>query len=86
MRTTLSLDDDVATKLKSEIKSSGRSLKEVVNEYLRLGLHVKKNHQTKSPLKVRTRDFGELRPGLSLDNIEELLEQIEDCDTSDLLY
>jgi hypothetical protein len=77
MRTTLSLDDDVAAKLKSEVKRSGRSFKEVVNEYLRLGFHAKKNHQDKKPFRVKTRDLGELRPGLSLDNIGELLEQIE---------
>jgi hypothetical protein len=77
MRTTLSLDDDVAAKLKSEIKRSGKSLKEVVNEYLRLGLHAKKDHRTKRPFRVKTRDLGELRPGLNLDNIGELLDQIE---------
>ena len=77
MRTTLSLDDDVAAKLKSEVKRSGRSFKEVVNEYLRLGLHAKKNHQTKRPFRVKPRDLGKLHPGLSLDNISELLEQIE---------
>ncbi len=77
MRTTISLDDDVAARLKSEIRRSGRSFKDVVNEYLRLGFHAKKNHQTKRPFRIKTRDLGDLRPGLSLNNIGELLEQIE---------
>lgn len=38
MRTTITLDDDVATLLKRVQKSSKRSLKEVVNVALREGL------------------------------------------------
>ncbi len=77
MRTTLTLEDDVAAKLKAESKRSGRSLKEIVNEYLRLGFHAKKSDRRRPPFRVHARDMGELRPGLSLDNIGELLEQIE---------
>ena len=77
MITTLTLDDDVATNLKAETKRSGRSFKDVVNEYLRLGLYAKKNERPRSPFRVQARDMGELRPGLSLDNVGELLEQIE---------
>ncbi|TDI43443.1 MAG: ribbon-helix-helix protein, CopG family [Acidobacteria bacterium] len=77
MRTTLTLEDDVAAKLKAESKRSGRSLKEIVNEYLRLGFHAKKSDRKRPPFRVHARDMGELRPGLSLDNIGELLEQIE---------
>ena len=77
MRTTLTLEDDVAAKLKAESKRSGRSLKEIVNEYLRLGFHAKKSDRRRPPFRVHARDMGELRPGLSLDDIGELLEQIE---------
>ncbi len=77
MRTTLTLEDDVAAKLKAESKRSGRSIKEIVNEYLRLGFHAKKSDRKRPPFRVHARDMGELRPGLSLDNIGELLEQIE---------
>ena len=38
MRTTLTLDDDVASKLEEVRSSRGASLKDVVNEALRLGL------------------------------------------------
>jgi hypothetical protein len=37
MRTTLSLDADVAHRLRQELASGKKSLKEVVNERLRLG-------------------------------------------------
>lgn len=39
MRTTLTLDDDVAAQLEQLRAQSGRTLKEVVNDALRLGLH-----------------------------------------------
>jgi hypothetical protein len=35
MRTTLTLDDDVATKLRAESQRSGHSFRDVVNETLR---------------------------------------------------
>ena len=38
MRTTLTLDDDVAAKLKAELRRAGRSFRDVVNETLRRGL------------------------------------------------
>ena len=77
MRTTLTLDDDVAAKLKAETRRSGRSFKDLVNEYLRLGLHTKKTLRPSQPFRVEARDLGLLRPGLSLDNIGDLLEQLE---------
>jgi plasmid stability protein len=76
VRTTLTLDEDVAHKLREAARRSGRSFKDVVNEALRIGLH---QHQTeRSPRKfvVQPRDLG-LRDGLSLDNIGDLLEEIE---------
>jgi hypothetical protein len=77
MRTTLTLDDDIAAKLKEETRRSGRSFKDVVNDYLRQGLYARTTHVAAEPFRVRARDMGALRPGLSLDNIGELLEQIE---------
>jgi len=77
MRTTLTLDDDVAAKLKAETRRSGKSFKDVVNEYLRLGLYAKKTPPPGKPFRVEARDLGLLRPGLSLDNIGDLLEQLE---------
>ena len=77
MRTTLTLDDDVAAKLKAETKETGKSFKEVVNEYLRLGLFAKKPAPPRVRFRVETRDLGALRAGLNLDNVGELLEQLE---------
>jgi hypothetical protein len=77
MRTTLTLDDDVASKLKAEARRAGRPFRDVVNETLRLGLVNRKPPPALAPFKVVARDLGEVRPGLSFDNIAELLEQVE---------
>ena len=76
MRTTLTLDEDVAAKLKTEARKSGRPFKQVVNETLREGLVRPKPTKKLPPFKVKARNLG-LRPGLSYDNIGLLLEQIE---------
>jgi plasmid stability protein len=77
MRTTLTLDDDVAAKLKAESRRSGRSFRDVVNETLRHGLAGKRSAAKQEPFKIKVRDLGELKPGISLDNVAELIEQIE---------
>ena len=76
MRTTLTLDDDVAAKLDADARKTGRSFKQTVNYYLRLGLNAPKQQKPTKPFRVRARPLG-LRPGLNYDNIGELLERIE---------
>ena len=77
MRTTLTLDEDVAEKLKAEMRKSGKSFRGIVNDTLRRGLVEKRVASRRRLFKVEARDLGNLRPGLSLDNVGELLEQIE---------
>ena len=77
MRTTLTLDDDVAAKLKEESRRAGRPFKEIVNETLRAGLSSRRAAAKGQAFKITVRDLGDLRPGLSLDNVGELIEQIE---------
>jgi hypothetical protein len=76
VRTTLTLDEDVAAKLKAEVRRSGRSFKEVVNNLLRLALHTRRESKPTKPFRVQTRPLG-LRPGFNLDKISELIEQLE---------
>ena len=76
MRTTLTLDEDVRAKLETEMRKSGRSFKETVNEVLRIGLVARKQVRPAKPFKIRAKDLG-LKPGYNLDKISELLEQIE---------
>ncbi len=77
MRTTLTLDDDVAAKLKAESRRAGRPFREIVNETLRRGLAIRRSTASRQPFEVTARDLGNLRPGLSLDNVAELIEQVE---------
>jgi predicted CopG family antitoxin len=75
MRTTLTLDDDVAAKLKEEMKHSGKSFKETLNTVLRNGLNIPRKRKVE-PFIVNPKEF---RPRITLDydNIGELLEQID---------
>lgn len=80
MRTTLTIDDDVALKLKAESKKQdGKSFKAVVNETLRLGLLAREESSERAvPLfRVKSRRMG-VTKGLNYDNIGELLDQIEE--------
>ena len=76
MRTTLTLDDDVAARLRSEACKSGEPFKQVVNDCLRIGLNTRVNTLPVPPLKVKARPLG-LRSAYSYDNVWELLERIE---------
>ena len=75
MRTTLTLDDDVASLLNKEARKSGEPFKQVVNRFLRLGLIASKQPARK-PFVVKPIDLG-LPSGMSYDNVEELLEFLE---------
>ncbi|MGA3043004.1 MAG: ribbon-helix-helix domain-containing protein, partial [Bryobacteraceae bacterium] len=74
--TTLTLDDDVKAKLDQEVRKNGKSFKEAVNHYLRLGLNAPARTKPAKPFVVRARNLG-LPRGLSYDNVEELIEQLE---------
>lgn len=76
MRTTLTIDDDVEFGLKRiQQGNPARSFKEIVNDVLRKGL-VSDSAPKNKRFKIKTFSLG-LREGLSLDNIEELLDQVE---------
>ena len=76
MRTTLTIDDDVAVRLERERRKRRLSLKAVVNEVLRTGLDAL--GQPKQAMPFRTTGF-DLGPSLvgSLDNVEEVLSRSE---------
>ena len=75
MRTTLSLDDDVANLLNKEIRREGLSFKAAVNHYLRLGL-VASQQKTRKKFVVTPFALG-LPRKLNYDNVEELVEALE---------
>lgn len=72
MRTTLSLDDDVAALLKQEMRRSKKSLKEQVNDALRLGLSASAPRRTRTKTRTRSYDAGECLIGTT-DNVADVL-------------
>jgi hypothetical protein len=75
VRTTLTLDDDVARLLEQEVRRDHTSFKQAVNHFLRLGLMAAKQPPRK-PFVVKPMNL-QLPPGLSYDNVEELLDYLE---------
>jgi hypothetical protein len=76
MRTTLTLDPDVAAKAKKSAARLRKPFKQVINTALRIGLEeVLKPPQAK-PYRMKGRPLG-LRPGFSYDNVAELLARLE---------
>ncbi len=75
-RTTLTLDEDIAAKLKAAMQTRGGSFKETVNHFLRLGLNLHERPEPMPRFVVRARDLNP-RPGFDFDNIAELLTQAE---------
>jgi hypothetical protein len=76
MRTTLTLDDDVAAKLAAETRRSGQPFKQVVNACLRMALNAKRQTASAPTFVVKTRPLDPV-PGVSFDNVEALLDQLE---------
>jgi hypothetical protein len=77
MRTTVTLDEDVAAKLQREVRRSKASFKEVLNDALRRGLNAKRPVRHRVPFRIVARDLGRIRPGINLDNIAEVLDAVE---------
>jgi predicted transcriptional regulator len=77
VRTTITLDEDVAAKLTSLARRTGRAFRDVLNETLRRGLARPTAAPPREPFAVKARDMGRLRPGLTLDSVANLIEQAE---------
>jgi hypothetical protein len=76
VRTTLTLDEDVAAGIRQEVRRSGRPFRQVVNDLLRTALHMRQRPSSPPPFTVHPRDLG-LYPGLDYVRIPELLEEVE---------
>lgn len=77
MRTTLTLDDDVAVRVKQEQRRRKLSFREVVNTLIREGLERDdRARQPRAAFETRGFDLGASLVG-SLDNVEEVLARAE---------
>ena len=76
MRTTLTLDPDVAERLERAVRGGGKSLKATVNEALRIGLGM--TEKPVEPPEFRIRAFvAGLQPGIDPDKMNQLLDELE---------
>jgi len=78
MRTTLTIDDQVAEELKRLAFDSGRSFKEVVNDSLRRGLASRRKTTRSRPYRLKPVSLGGPLPGVNLDKALQLAEVLED--------
>lgn len=74
MRTTLTIEDDLARRLKDEMRKTGLTFKQVVERYLRRGLQ---GGHAKKRFKVKARSLGTL-PGLNYSKTSELLDRLDE--------
>jgi hypothetical protein len=77
MRTTLTLDDDVAVRVEREQRKRQVPFKQVINDLLRAGLDARDERRSaRKPFRTTGLDAGPSLIG-SFDNIEEVLSRIE---------
>ncbi len=76
MRTTLTLDPDVAARLNAEVARSDQALKSVVNEALRRGLKMPAKTARRSAYSVKPQKMT-FRPGVDPDKLNELADELE---------
>lgn len=71
VRTTITLDTDVAAALDQLRRAEGRGMSEVVNDLVRAGLSAPASRRV---FVQKTADLG---PGIDITNVAEALEQLE---------
>jgi hypothetical protein len=76
MRTTLTLERDVAEGLRREMRRSGKGLKAAVNDALRRGLQLGGKPARVPRFTVEPHAFG-VRPGVDLDRMNQLVDELE---------
>ena len=76
MRTTLTLEDDLAGVLKRRARELGIPFKEAVNRAIRAGLGETAASHAHPPPKTLPHSFG-LRPGIDLDKLGQLADEPE---------
>jgi hypothetical protein len=76
MRTTLTIDDDLAAILKRESKRQGVSYKELVNTALRRGLLADELMPARPVIVTRPHAFG-FKAGVDLDKLNQLSDELE---------
>jgi hypothetical protein len=80
MRTTLTIDDKIAQKLKNIAHDTGKSYKQVVNETLRAGMQARGDLAAAKPYRLKPESLGEAAAGYDLVKALALAEHLEDAE------
>jgi hypothetical protein len=75
MRTTLNLDDDVASRLAAESRKRGESLSRTANDFLRAGMRASQRSDGTSSYEPPAFDSG--RPLLDVTDVAAALESLD---------
>ena len=75
MRTTLTIDDDLAGLLHQRARELDKPFRELVNDALRKGLSESVS-QKGAMVTVRPHDFGEARAGLDMDRLNQFVDEL----------
>jgi hypothetical protein len=78
MRTTLTIDDQIAKDLKELAHRTGKPLKDVVNDTLRRGLQRKRAPRAPKSFRLKTVSLGGVLVGLNLDKALSIADAFED--------
>lgn len=76
MRTTLTIDDDLAGLLKRRARKLGMPFKEVINRTIRAGLGEEARPRRRVAPRTIPHSFG-FRPGVDLDKLNQLADELE---------
>lgn len=79
MRTTLTLDPDVAERVRREVHRQGTTTKALINDALRAGLAMTGKPVHSKPFRVKPHSFG-FRPSVDLDRLNQLVDELESED------
>lgn len=82
MRTTLTIDDDIARQLREIVHRSGKPFKNVVNEALRAGMENNRIADASRPYRLEPVAMGEVTGPYDLDKALQLADRLEDEETS----
>lgn len=76
MRTTLTVDPEVAARIKSEVRRTGKTFKAVVNDALKRGLGLGGRAARPPRFEVHPHAFG-FKPGVDLDRLNQLVDELD---------
>ena len=78
MRTTLTIDDNIARQLKEIVHRSGKPFKTVVNEALRTGIDNNRIADVARPYRLKPVAMGDVAGPYDLDKALQLADHLED--------